>query len=455
MSDVGVRALGRPRSTKKVRPSLEGMEARLLLYATLGGQWAYGSRITYSFVPDGTNVGGTPSSLFQTMSNDGISQASWQSAFQKAAAVWQAVTNINMVQVPDNGAQLGGPGDQQGDPNFGDIRIAGVPLSSGYLAETFLPPPFNGGSLAGDMLFNTIQPWHINNSYDLETVAIHEFGHALGMDHSAISTADMYAYYNGMKQTLTSDDSSGIQSLYGVNTDVGSNTNFGAATNITSLLNGQGQVALGNLTIAYATDYDYYYVVAPSTGTLTVTMQSTNLSLLSPRVTVFSSAHGTLADANAANSFGATISVQVSVTAGQGYYIRAMAANNGPSGNGAYGLNINFGNSAMPPFSPPNTTVLSQGNQSYGTSGLSSGESRSRHGDIAPVHTVKIHTAHPKKKPASHLSADAPSLVTVGTANSPSALHGFGDYLTIGAITPARGHAVKHTVTPTVNHGKV
>ena len=40
---------------------------RLLLYSTLGDQWTYSDRITYSLMPDGTNVGGVPSALFQTL----------------------------------------------------------------------------------------------------------------------------------------------------------------------------------------------------------------------------------------------------------------------------------------------------------------------------------------------------------------------------------------------------
>ena len=52
---------------RTVRPLLENLEDRVLLYSTYGGDWTYGSRITFSFAPDGTSVGGTPSVLFQTL----------------------------------------------------------------------------------------------------------------------------------------------------------------------------------------------------------------------------------------------------------------------------------------------------------------------------------------------------------------------------------------------------
>src|SRR5262249_5325920 len=158
---VGVYAMGypllsrdpRPQPTRSraLKPVAEGLEDRMLLYATLGGQWAYGSRITYSFAPDGTSVGGTPSAWYQAIANRGISVATWQAAFQKAAAVWSAVANINLVLVPDNGAPYSVSGNQQGDSRFGDIRIAGIDQGKSVLGMAFLPPAFNGGTLAGDI----------------------------------------------------------------------------------------------------------------------------------------------------------------------------------------------------------------------------------------------------------------------------------------------------------------
>ena len=232
-----------------------------------------------------------PEVLFQTL-NAKFSQATWQLQFQKAAAVWQAVANINLSQVSDNGSPESTNGNQQDDPRFGDIRIGMVNLGSGVLAETFLPPPANGGTAAGDMFLNSSASWQINTSYDLETVAIHEFGHALGLGQSQITTACMYAYYNGVKQSLTSDDIAGIQSVWGApqsdqfNSNGQSNGNYTTAANITSYIGSNGQIAIPSLRITSGVQVEWFSVTVPAStnGTMTVTEQSTSLSLLSPMV---------------------------------------------------------------------------------------------------------------------------------------------------------------------------
>src|SRR5271157_3109360 len=289
----------KPSVKRSARPLLENLEERLLLYSTYGGTWAYGSRITYSFMPDGTSVGGTPSALFQTM-NAKLPTATWEQAIEKAAGVWQAVANINLALVSDNGSPEACNGNQQDDPRFGDIRIGAVNLGTGALGETFLPPPFNGGTNAGDIFFNSnpIAHWHINSSYDLETVGIHEFGHALGLGESQITTACMYAYYNGIKQSLTSDDIAGIQSVWGApqpdqfNSNGQNNGSFNTPANITSYIETNGQIAIPNLRITTPNQDEWFSVTVPAstTGTMVVTEQSSNLSILSPSLWVYTPA---------------------------------------------------------------------------------------------------------------------------------------------------------------------
>src|SRR4051794_9244861 len=120
----GRRHTSRPAREKAARPVLERLEDRKLLYATTGGMWRKPGRITYSFVPDGTSIGGIPSNLQATF-NAKFGANNWQQEFAKAAAAWQKVANINFVRVNDSGAPIGAAGSQQGDDRFGDIRIGG------------------------------------------------------------------------------------------------------------------------------------------------------------------------------------------------------------------------------------------------------------------------------------------------------------------------------------------
>ena len=48
-------------------------------------------------------------------------------------------------------------------------------------------------------------------------VAVHEFGHSLGLSHSSVEGAIMFPYYQAVTDnyTLSPDDITGIQAIYG------------------------------------------------------------------------------------------------------------------------------------------------------------------------------------------------------------------------------------------------
>jgi hypothetical protein len=340
----------RPARSRKARPILEGMEDRLLLASTLGAKFTY-NRITYSFMPDGTSIGGVPSNLFQTL-NAVTTTANWQLQFEKAAAVWQQVANVNLVLVPDDGAPLGSGSYQQGDPGMGDIRIGAMAQSSGVLAYTLLPPPYSGGSAAGDIVFNSSQPWHVGLNYDIETVAIHEIGHALGMGHSQLTAAEMYAYYQGVKQTLDPDDIAGVQSIWGAAPSPASGVDGSLATAFNTwpwyAYQSNLQTALSGLSIVNSTDNQYFYVFVPwnTSGQMTVTMQSASASALTPQVALLDASGNVLSQVSATSN-GTTASITYNVSPGQAYYVRTSAAAGGAGSSGSYGLSINLGSSSQ------------------------------------------------------------------------------------------------------------
>ena len=81
--------------SRALQPVAEMLEGRLLLYSKLGDQFVYSSRITYSFMPDGTSVGGVPSTLFGTL-NAHFSTAAWEQQIEQAASIWEQAANLNL-----------------------------------------------------------------------------------------------------------------------------------------------------------------------------------------------------------------------------------------------------------------------------------------------------------------------------------------------------------------------
>ncbi len=366
--------------SKSVRPYLEVLEDRFLLYATTGNLWAKPNLITLSFMPDGTSIGGVPSNLQATL-NAHFPTASWEGQILDAAAAWEKAANVNFSLVSDNGSPLGVAGNQQDDPSFGDIRIGGYAMSSSILAFAYLPPPSNGGTDAGDIFFNTNQLWQINGTtYDLMTVAIHELGHALGMGHSTDTAAAMYPAYITAKQAVDADDVSGIQSIYSARQpDVfnvkASNNSPRSAAAISSYIGANGQLSIAGLDLTPpvtigTNDIEWYSITVPAstTGTMVVRMQSAGLSLLSPSLAVFNSAGNTILGQQISNNLGDTVTVTIqNVSPGQVYDIRCQGSTTGNSGFGDFGLQVNFGSLTQPPIPSPNTTVAQAPDEGAGT----------------------------------------------------------------------------------------
>ncbi len=372
------RSIVRKPTSRVSRPVLEGLEDRLLLYSTTGGMWT-NTTITYSFIPDGTFIAyssptNITSNLNQAMNSQGLTTQQWQQQFQKAAAVWEAVAGINLVQNGDDGEPIGSSNDLQGDPTEGDIRIGGYPMGLGTLATTYLPPPLNTSSIAGDIFFNTAQPWAIGSTFDIETVALHEIGHALGMGHSAIENAVMYAEYNGIKNSLNSDDIAGIQSIYGVrqpdqfNSNGLSNGWYTTAVNVTGSLNSVDQVDMPNLTLNAYNSQEWFQVTVPqnTSGTLGATMQTANISSMTPMVEIVNSSLHIVAYNYSTQYGGVAIASYSGVQPGQTYYIRAIGGSYGSFNVGAFALDINLGTQPVPvvPINDPPIPTYSGGSGS-------------------------------------------------------------------------------------------
>lgn len=269
--------------------------------ALFGNAWPDADRLTVSFAPDGTDVGGQQSSLFRTL-NAVMPTAAWQGEITRAFQTWAAQGNLSVTVVGDNGAAFGTAGPVQGSPFFGDLRVAARPLSDNVLAVATPFDTFN--SWAGEIVLNSNKLFARGGAagrYDLFTVALQEAGHALGVGPSADPASVMYAHYTGPRAGVSAGDAAAVQSLYGARAAdrfdaSGSNDALGLADVITYVkdgadLNGtdgtagdKPLVAAGDLTTL--ADVDYYAFKNPK-GVSDFFVAATTGGVLRARLTVF------------------------------------------------------------------------------------------------------------------------------------------------------------------------
>lgn len=148
-------------------------------------------------------------------------------------AEWSAVTGIRFIKIDsDSGVPINDVAAVP--PNTGQIRIGVFSFASdvGEAGVGFAPPP-NGGTGAGDILFNSndfyqFAPGNENDAYDIthapndiESLILHELGHAaVGLNHPMNDGTCQVMCIDAeclghIKRKLTPDDIAGAQFLYG------------------------------------------------------------------------------------------------------------------------------------------------------------------------------------------------------------------------------------------------
>lgn len=184
-------------------------------YALYGTTWPT-TTLTYGFVNHTTDV----------------PVAAQEAAVASALATWSSVMPLTFQQVDDCGLAFNaascttpdirvafGSGDHGSGATDPDFDGPG-----GTAAHAFYPPP-NGVTAAGDLHFDDGERWSTTGSgVDIETIALHETGHSLGLSHataaqcpgqSSSTRPTMCGYLIGVDRTLAPDDIAGIQALYG------------------------------------------------------------------------------------------------------------------------------------------------------------------------------------------------------------------------------------------------
>ncbi len=168
----------------------------------------------------------------------GVSSQQFQAAVTRAFGTWHAVDNtetsstfVGFVQARpfvEDGANVIGYLSQPGQ----DRTLA---------ATTFTIDETDGRILESDIYFNTIFPWSTaeaggTDRYDVESIALHEVGHLLGLSHSALGETELiaggrrviaaeavmfpiaFARGNIADRSLKADDIAGISDIYGTTT---------------------------------------------------------------------------------------------------------------------------------------------------------------------------------------------------------------------------------------------
>lgn len=212
-------------------PLMPGTNAAVSDFQTSGAKWGAGTlygagvdvsapglpggTVTYSFMASGVTMAAHSDANLAVSSLPGYAPC-FTAAIRNAFAAWSAVANIQFVEVTDNGVPFDGAGAR------GDIRIGAHSMDGqwGVLAHAFFPPP-GGVSAAGDMHFDRNEPWACApgpGAVDIGIVAMHEIGHAIGLNHETRldRTALMNPYYNpNTASILLADDVVGATAIYG------------------------------------------------------------------------------------------------------------------------------------------------------------------------------------------------------------------------------------------------
>jgi hypothetical protein len=222
-------------------------------FSTTGSQWAQPGACGTNFCK------GTPLEItysYENMFDEALKMPNGQplpanvirESIEEALALWASVTPLSFREVEDDGLAY-----WQGSTKFGQIRFRHIlingpdPVIGDPIAKAQAWFPSGSSDQGGDVEFDHADRWQVVGTLkqpDILGAAIHEIGHALGLNHSLVQQSNQfwsYQRYNSLGQVenyqtpkgnanmfwifnrftgpgsgfLFQDDINGIRSIYG------------------------------------------------------------------------------------------------------------------------------------------------------------------------------------------------------------------------------------------------